>query len=652
MHLTAASKRRRTARPGSVVIAALLLAALRAYAQRAEDNAVTAAADAFGTTVGNQTIGLYTPNNARGFSPAQAENLRIEGLYFDQQTNYSNQYLFSGSDMRVGIAAQTYAFPSPTGIADYRLRVPGAAPLISTVLIRGPIDAFSLEIDTQYPVIPDKFSLGVNVATVKNFDVNFARSGWARAVALLMRLQPTPSIELIPFFGYTYNGEHQELATVYADGVHPMPLYSEQKMAAQDWSSWGWKQITAGVVARWISGESWRITAGLFRSVDQDAQNFNDLMLGLMPNGIADHVMDVPPPRTASSYSGDFRVARRFTQGAHHRELMIAARGRDVERHFGGDSTTDFGATSIYAPTLLPEPPLLFSPLSVDSVRQTGIGLSYRELWDNVGTLSLGALKTNYSRTIATPGQPSIPEHTSAVLPTFALTIDAGRRVALYGSYTRGLEDSAVAPTSALNRGEPPPATPTWQVDGGIRVLPGTNIQLLLGAFTIHKSYFNLDTTDIYQQLGTIVSRGVEGSASLNGSNGLTVVAGFVLLRPQLDLKVPELGGSGSVPVGPVPRTINVNMDYAPTRWHGWAATVQWTALSARAETNNDLYQLPALNVLNVGVRYIRTFHAGKFLARLDVSNATDATGLTISSQYQVIPQLNRTYTLTLALDL
>ena len=177
-------------------------------------------------------------------------------------------------------------------------------------------------------------------------------------------------------------------------------------------------------------------------------------------------------------------------------------------------------------------------------------------------------------------------------------------------------------------------------------------MRLLLGAFTIHKSYFNLDTADVYQQLGTIVSRGIEGSASLNGRNGLTVVAGFVLLRPQVDLKIPELGGSGSVPIGPVPRTINVNIDYAPTQWRGWAATLLWTALSERAETNNDLYQLPPLNTLNVGVRYNRTFHAGKFLARLDVSNVTNAAGLTISSQYQVMPQLGRTYTLTLALDL
>jgi len=58
-----------------------------ADAQRSKDNAVTEASDAFGTVVGNQTIGLYTPTNARGFNPTQAQNVRIEGLYFDQQTS-------------------------------------------------------------------------------------------------------------------------------------------------------------------------------------------------------------------------------------------------------------------------------------------------------------------------------------------------------------------------------------------------------------------------------------------------------------------------------------------------------------------------------------------------------------------------------------
>ena len=40
-----------------------------AHAQRASENATTAAKDVFGTTVGNESIGIYNSNDVRGFSP-------------------------------------------------------------------------------------------------------------------------------------------------------------------------------------------------------------------------------------------------------------------------------------------------------------------------------------------------------------------------------------------------------------------------------------------------------------------------------------------------------------------------------------------------------------------------------------------------------
>ena len=61
----------------------ILLAHSEAQAQRTQENAITSASDAFGTSIGNETIGLYRDNNVRGFSPVTAGNRRIEGLYFD-----------------------------------------------------------------------------------------------------------------------------------------------------------------------------------------------------------------------------------------------------------------------------------------------------------------------------------------------------------------------------------------------------------------------------------------------------------------------------------------------------------------------------------------------------------------------------------------
>ena len=101
-----------------------------------------------------------------------------------------------------------------------------------------------------------------------------------------------------------------------------------------------------------------------------------------------------------------------------------------------------------------------------------------------------------------------------------------------------------------------------------------------------------------------------------------------------------------------MPRTINVNLDYAPARWGPWAASLQWTSLSSRVVTNNDQVELAPLSTLNVGVRYKLKLFNRSCSARLDVANVTDQTGLTISSLYAVFPVLRRNYMLTLATDI
>ena len=629
----------------------MLLASGAARAQRANENAVTAASDAFGTVVGSQTIGLYSPTNARGFSPTQAGNLRIDGLYYDQQPQQSNPYLFSGYDMRVGVAAQSYAFPSPSGIADYKLRAPGNSLLASAVLIRGPLDIASAEIDAQLPVAKDLLSIGLIAAAERGFDYNYARISNRRAVSLLLRFTPSPGTEVLPFVGYIHNTEWQQTPLVFADGIHPLPLFNEQELPVQSWTDWRWNQLTAGVIARVSMANGWSLRAGLFRSTDENYRNFNPLFLEPMTNGIADQVMDVAPGRIATSYSGDLRVTKTKASENHRRELTFAVRGRHVERNFGGDSVTDLGPINIYQPVSIPQPQLMFSAPSLDKVRQSGVGVNDIERWKDRGSLSLGILITDYTRSVTAPGEPKNDQRSTVVLPTVSFTVNPMRTVTLYGSYTRGLEDSPIAPPAAVNRGEPPPATPTWQVDGGVRAVVQDHLQLLLGAFRVQKSYFGFDTSGRYSNIGEISSKGVEGSATWSDAEGLTLVAGAVWLWPEVTRSAAQLNAMGDVPIGPVPGTVNLNLDYMPRAWRGWGTSLQWTWLSARVETSDDRYRLPPLNALNVGVRYLLKLSTQQFSARLDIGNVTNATGLTLSSEYLVVPQLGRNYTLTLAAD-
>jgi len=51
--------------------------------RRAAENAVRSAQDAFGTSIGRETIGLYSAGSVRGFSANAAGNARINGLFYD-----------------------------------------------------------------------------------------------------------------------------------------------------------------------------------------------------------------------------------------------------------------------------------------------------------------------------------------------------------------------------------------------------------------------------------------------------------------------------------------------------------------------------------------------------------------------------------------
>jgi iron complex outermembrane receptor protein len=285
-------------------------------------------------------------------------------------------------------------------------------------------------------------------------------------------------------------------------------------------------------------------------------------------------------------------------------------------------------------------------------VRQSAVGINDIERWSHA-SLSLGALLTDYTRTNTTPDSTSAQQRKTATLPTLSFTVNPTDRTTFYGSYTRGLEDSSRAPAAALNRGEAPPATPTWQVDGGIAMTLQSQVHLLLGGFKVHKTYFNLDVDNVYRNLGDISSEGIESSATWSGSNGLTLIAGGVWLRPEVGRHFAELGGSsGAVPIGPVPGTANVNMDFAPKDWRGWGASMQWTWWSSRVETSDDRYRLPAYSTVNIGMRYLSKVSGHPWSARLDIGNVTNTPGLTLSSVYTATPQLPRNYTLTVAADL
>ena len=529
--------------------------------------------------------------------------------------------------------------------------MPGDQAGLSAVASRGPYTEATALLEGQTP-LTDRLGASACVSYNKDFTPDQARASENTSGAVTLRFRPTEHTEIVPFWTSMNGGQHAVLPVVYSDGLSPPPLFDARQLASQPFTSDGWRTTTLGVVARQGIGTEWSLAAGLFRAREQDRRSFVDEFTSVVAGGGVDHELDVVPPLSSTSTSGEVRLVRRFGSDLHEHKLDFSLRGRSSDRAYGGDNLLCYGATNLAAgPATAPPPLCLQVEPDVDETRQLDAGAVYEERWKGVGSLGVGLLKSRYRRSIRSVDTGSA-ESTLATpwLGNLRFTLEPAAAVTLYGSFGQGLEDSALAPYTAVVPGQPPPATRTRQVDGGLRYAPSQRLSLVLGAFEIQKVYFNLDQSRNYTALGTVRHHGLEGSLAYSNS-GLTVVAGGVWLKPHVERVVAEPGATGSVPIGPVPLTTTLNLDYAPARWHPIAGSLQVARLSSRVATLDDQSTLPPLTTLSAGLRFESKLRSHPFSVRLDAMNLTNARGLHLTPVGQVVPELGRRFMLSIAID-
>src|ERR1700728_1874596 len=188
-----------------------------ANAQHASDNPILSADDAFGLTLGTETIGIYGPGSVRGYSPQVAGNARIDGLYFDQQGLLSGRVI-EESTIRVGLSAIGYAFPAPTGLVDYDLRhASSGAPLATVIVDAGPYENRSISIDASIPMMTSKLELplGASYGIAAIFPEYTSR---VTEFGATPRWAPSDSIVVRAFFDWQETRDAKTLPHVFTEG--------------------------------------------------------------------------------------------------------------------------------------------------------------------------------------------------------------------------------------------------------------------------------------------------------------------------------------------------------------------------------------------------------------------------------------------------
>ncbi|MBX7199054.1 MAG: TonB-dependent receptor [Rhodospirillaceae bacterium] len=619
----------------AAAVAATVIAgnATTAQAQRANENAVTKAEDAFGTQVGNENVGLYGTQSARGFSPEQAGNLRIEGLYFDQQARFGNR-ISKGTVMRVGLSALSYPFPAPTGIGDIQLRIPGddtqASAAISYSYPTGQPQA-SVSSDAEIAAIPGRLGVGISASVYRRVaEWRGGNTGFNGGATL--HWTPNDNVEVIPLLTLNLQLKDEETQPlILSGGAYLPPEVDRGTFTSQQWAAHETTDYNAGVIVRADVMSDWRLQVGLFRSSREEPKNVTLFYRNVQPAGAASLDAFADPAQSKLSHSGEVRLTRVFSDGVRQHTVHVSTKGRDVKRVFGGGAAAVIGPATLGVYTPLPEPAFTFGPSSQDKARQVSPGISYIGSWPGVGDISFGVQKAFYRRDVTQPNLPRASTTSSPWIYNGTVTLFATDALAFYSSFTRGLEESGIAPENASNRGEALPASLTKQVDAGIRYRITSRLTLLAGVFEVTKPYFDRDAANLFTSVGDIRHRGVEVSLAGQPVPDLTVVAGVMLLQPRVSGSTVDRGLIAPVPPGRPPQLIRFNANYAPPAWHGLSLETQIDHKGANFADRINTFKVPAATLVDVGGRYKFDAFGSAASLRLQVQNLTNAFGWSVN---------------------
>jgi iron complex outermembrane receptor protein len=582
------------------LLASAALAAAPAAAQRASENAVTSATDAFGTSVGNERVGIYNPFNARGFSPVQAGNVRLDGLYFDLQANPGDR-LIAGTNVRVGISAQSYPFSAPTGIADYAIRRAGDEAVASVIANAATLGPRSLSVDAQLPV-GGGLSIGGGAAYIEE-QLHFGADQTIVGASLIPRWRSGDSVEIIPFVNW-YEMKGGEAQPIYfTSGSFLPPQIERGRYFGPEWARGELTGLNAGILATVRTG-GWTLRGGLFNSVLDLGRSFTEIALDTSSEGVADRFIAAEGDRRNASWSGELRASRAVAEGPRLHNLHFTLRGRDQRRRYGGGTSFSLGRRRIDEAVVMPEPAFEVGAQTRDEVRQTGYGAGYDMRWRNVGELAFSLQRTDYRKEVETPSGPLPVSENSTWLMNATASVRASDWLTFYAGFARGLEESPVAPQVAVNRDEAPPAIITRQVDAGVRIILPREMRLVAGLFDVSKPYFALDTARVFRNLGEVRHRGVELSLAGQPLPGLTAIVGAVFLDGELTGDARDEGLVGRRPIGWFGRYVNGALDYRLPFVEGLSVDVAYESTSDRAADRLNTFVIPARYVLALGARY------------------------------------------------
>ncbi len=383
-----------------------------------------------------------------------------------------------------------------------------------------------------------------------------------------------------------FTQNHVRPLTVVGDAALP-PLPEKRRYLGQSWASghYGNHQFGGVVRGRLTGGLS--IRAGLFRAVGDRPENYSEIYAILPGDSVsaplASHLVIADPLHRIRSTSGEAQLFYSFRTGAWQHRLIAGFRARKRVTQTGGSDRREFG-TVVYGerdPQMQPQ--FQFSAPNTGQVRQSSLMLGYNGRLADRLSINLGVQKARYRASVTAGSNDLVTgSRDDPWLYNATVTLHASLALSIYAGMQRGLEDSGLAPENARNRNVQLAATRTRQYEGGLR-WKFPHGQLVVDAFQITKPYFSFDANRDFAPLGTVRHRGIEASLSGQFGKRLHVLAGAVLMQPQVIGAARDAGLVGERPAGTPSLFAKIDANYRTGIFGGLTPTASLTYVGERA---------------------------------------------------------------------
>jgi iron complex outermembrane recepter protein len=642
---------------GTLPAAALLAAPGAAFAQRAAENAVAGADDAFGSSVGLESTGIYSEQDTRGFSPSKAGNARIDGVYYDPVGALSAR-LRSANVVRVGFAAEDYPFHAPTGIIEYRLKAYPTELGTSFGYNFMAFGGFIREWDLRVPLGSKAAFVGGGAQSDLRQSDGAGNEAFGVTGRVIARLG---DVEIAPFVSTSWFTQNhvRPLTVVTGDTLPKLP--EVRRYLGQDWASGHYDNHQFGTVIKAAFTKNLSLRAGLFHGKANRPENYSEIyslipeLPGVAPV-LANHTVIADPLHRIHSTSGEAQLAWRIVSGDWQHRIIAGLRARDRLTQTGGSFITSYADPAAYGePDPRPQPAFVFGTPNDGRVKQHSFMLGYTGKLAGVGMINLGLQKARY-RGSSRDGRTGVITRSNDDPWLYNATVgfDITPTISVYAGTEKGLEDSGTAPESATNRNEQLPATRSTQYEGGVRwKFPGG--QLVVNAFQITKPYFSFDQNRAFTQVGTIRHRGVEASFTGHFGKRLQLLAGAVATQPRV---IDRLPGVGERPAGMPSIFARMDVNYRTDIFGGLTPTASLTYTGKRAVGSRPLPSLgdkqlmvDGYATLDLGLR--QQFKLGKvpMSFRLLVWNVFDAASWKVVAANTLMMEERRRLNLTVTAD-